>query len=336
MKHLSYILFRLPEKGKNVRLMISVMTFYMVFLQGMTPLQADPTMDKKAPLVIAHRGASGYVPEHTLEAFRLAAEQGADVLEPDLVMTRDGVLIVRHDIYLSSSTDIADRSDYADRKRTIDGHTDWFVFDFTLAEIKTLKARQVRSGRDTSHDGKYDVITFDEFLDFVEARKNTGKVFSIAPEIKYPSRQEALGLPVSETLYRSLERARGAAIPVYLQSFDLPYLRDFPLIEGVHKIALLEHRPTHFTYADIAAFSDGFGVYKKLIYAEEGTVSADLQAMRDSGNMIILWTFRDDDVALPFTSIESELRYYYRLNVDAVFTDFPDTALRVRKEDFGE
>ena len=114
------------------------------------------------PLVIAHRGASGYLPEHTLAAYELAIEQGADVIEPDLVFTRDGVLVARHDRYLSTTTDVADRPEFSSRRRMEGLRRDWFVDDFTLAELKMLRARQSFEGRGTEADGLHEIPTLQE------------------------------------------------------------------------------------------------------------------------------------------------------------------------------
>jgi len=124
------------------------------------------TLSGEPPLIIAHRGASGVLPEHTIAAYQRAIEMGANYIEPDLVITKDGHLVARHDRYLSGSTNISDKPEFADRKRTDPTHKgeDWFIEDFTLAEIKTLKARQPRVGRPKDYDGKYEIPTFEEVV----------------------------------------------------------------------------------------------------------------------------------------------------------------------------
>ena len=117
------------------------------------------------PIVIAHRGASGYLPEHTLEGYTLAIDLGADFIEPDLVLSKDGVLVARHDIYLSTTTDIQSHAEFASRKRKIGNREDWFTEDFTLAELKTLRARQAFTGRSRQYDGKFRIPTFQEVID---------------------------------------------------------------------------------------------------------------------------------------------------------------------------
>jgi glycerophosphoryl diester phosphodiesterase len=149
----------------------------------------------RPPIVIAHRGASAYRPEHTLAAYELAIEQGADFIEPDLVPTRDGVLVARHENALSGTTDIAERADFADRRttKTIDGEpvTDWFTEDFLLAELKTLRAREripaIRPGN-TAFDGRFEIPTLDEIIDLVRrVELGTGRQVGLYPEIKHPT-----------------------------------------------------------------------------------------------------------------------------------------------------
>lgn len=197
--------------------------------------QAAPTLSGQKPLVIAHRGASGYLPEHTIEGYKLAIQQGADFIEPDLVSTKDGVLIVRHEPMLSGTTDIADRPEFANRKTTrkVDGvdTTDWFANDFTAAEIKTLKAKQAFADRDQSHNGKYLIPTFQEVIDLAKAESaRTGRTIGIYPETKHPTYHAALGLAFEDKLLDMLKAAgwTDKTAPVFIQSFEtanLKYLR---------------------------------------------------------------------------------------------------------------
>jgi glycerophosphoryl diester phosphodiesterase len=157
-----------------------------------------------APLVIAHRGASGARPEHTEAAYALALEQGADVLEPDLQMSADGQLIVRHDPYLSTSTDVANRPEFADRMSERNGQLDWWVMDFTAAELRTLTARQVFDDRDPSFNDQYPVLTFEDFLDFVSEQEILcGCTIPIEPEVKLPGLYADAGLDPAAGPYRS-------------------------------------------------------------------------------------------------------------------------------------
>ncbi len=184
------------------------------------------------PLVIAHRGASGYLPEHTLEAYALAIELGADYVEPDLVATRDGVLIARHEPNLIATTDVAQRPEFASRRRTavIDGVTEegFFASDFTLAEIRTLRAIQPFSERDQSFNGRFRIPTFAEILDLVRRKSaEQGRAIGVYPETKHPTYHRDLGLPLEDRMLDELTRAgmnhRGA--PVFIQSFEVSNLR---------------------------------------------------------------------------------------------------------------
>ena len=153
-------------------------------------LTASAAAAQPAPLVIAHRGASGHRPEHTMEAYRLAIEMGADFIEPDLVSTKDGVLIARHENEISSTTDVADR--FPDRKRTktVDSQaiTGWFSEDFTLAEIKTLRARERLPFRSHAYDGQFEIPTFDEILDLAQRMGEArGRAVGVYPETKHPT-----------------------------------------------------------------------------------------------------------------------------------------------------
>src|SRR3954454_2385530 len=190
------------------------------------------------PTVIAHRGASGHRPEHTLAAYELAAAMGADYLEPDLVITADGVLVARHEPEISGTTDVADHPEFAGRRTTkqLDGQavTGWFSEDFTLAELKTLRAREripALRPDNTTYDGAFEVPTFAEVLDLAA---RTGK--GVYPETKHPEFFRAQGLALEEPLADAL---RGVGVPTFVQSFSADSLRrmrelvDAPLVQLV-------------------------------------------------------------------------------------------------------
>ena len=211
------------------------------------------------PLVIAHRGASGYRPEHTLASYRLAIALGADYVEPDLVSTRDGVLVARHENEISRTTDVAGRREFADRMTTkvVDGRemTGWFTEDFTLAEIKTLRAVERLPDlrpRNTRYDGRYEVPTFDEILALVEEESvRLGRSVGVYPETKHPSYFAELGLALETPLLADLGRhgLDGPSSPVFIQSFEsgnLQWLRPrtpLPLVQLVS--ATGSRRPGH-------------------------------------------------------------------------------------------
>jgi len=294
--------------------LLSTALFAILALQPQAVFaQSAPTSGQKA-LVIAHRGASGYLPEHTIEGYKLAIEQGADFIEPDLVSTKDGVLVVRHEPMLSGTTDVADRPEFASRKTTrkVDGidTSDWFANDFTLAEIKTLKAKQAFADRDQSHNGKYAVPTFQEVIDLAKAESTrTGRTIGIYPETKHPTYHAALGLAFEDKLLDMLKAAGWTekTSPVFIQSFEtanLKYLRrktQLRLVQlvdgdGVDKDGKVTleapfDRPYDFavlgdkrTFQDmlsaeglkeIATYADGVGPWKPYLIGAKQTIGAD-------------------------------------------------------------
>lgn len=202
-------------------------------------------------LIIAHRGASALVPEHTLEAYAIAARLGADYIEPDLVMTRDGALIARHDNVLNLTTDVASHPEFAARRttRSVDGEVveGWFSEDFTLAEIKTLRSieriPELRP-RNTMFDGRFAIPTFDEILDLAKMlSEESGRTIGVYPETKHPTHFAAAGLPMEKPLLESLQRhgMETAGAPVFIQSFEIGNLKalatmtDLPLIQLLWK-----------------------------------------------------------------------------------------------------
>ena len=225
----------------------------------------------RTPIVIGHRGASGHRPEHTLAAYRLAIEMGADYIEPDLVSTKDGVLVARHENEISGTTDVAAHPRFAGRRttKTVDGVavTGWFTEDFTLAELKTLRAKerlpQIRPGN-AVYDGRYQVPTLQQVIDLAEAEsRRRHRVIGIYPETKHPTYFQSIGLPLEEPLVRSLRR-NGMAhrrSPAIIQSFETANLHKLNGMIDVKLVQLLDAagRPYDFTitgdsrtYADLA------------------------------------------------------------------------------------
>lgn len=192
------------------------------------------TLNGAPPIVIGHRGASGYLPEHTLAAYQLAITQGADYFEPDVVMTSDGVLIARHEPMLGATTDVSSRPEFAGRRttKTLDGvaTTDWFASDFTLAEIKTLRAVQPRASRDQSFNGLYEIPTLDEVITLAQSQSiATGRSIGIYPEIKHSTFHAGLfGANTFENaLVTKLHGSYGNSptAPVFIQSFEVANLQ---------------------------------------------------------------------------------------------------------------
>ncbi len=187
------------------------------------------------PLVIGHRGASGYLPEHTLESYALAIELGADYIEPDLVATKDGVLIARHEPNMIGTTNVSQLPQFAKRERTlvVDGvaETGFFASDFTLAEIKTLRAVQALGERDQGFNGSYSIPTFDEVIHLAKRKgAEEGRTIGVYPETKHPTLHQSLGLPLEDRVLHVLQRHgwNHRSAPVFIQSFEqanLKYLR---------------------------------------------------------------------------------------------------------------
>ena len=204
------------------------------------------TLNGQAPLVIGHRGASGYVPEHTLESYRLAIAMGADVIEPDLVSTKDGILIARHEPMLGGTTNVASIAKFANRKRTsiIDGvsYTDWFSVDFTLAEIKELRAIERVADRNTRFNGAFEIVTFQDVIDLAKKETTrTGRTISVYPETKHPTWHNLEGKPLEAALVSTLNAAGWTTktAPVFVQSFEINNLKQLRGMTGVRLVQLL-------------------------------------------------------------------------------------------------
>lgn len=187
---------------------------------------------KPLPLVIGHRGTSGYLPEHTLESYALAVELGADYIEPDLVATKDGHLIARHEPNIINTTDVIDHPEFASRRRTVvvDGAAEdgFFASDFTLAEIRTLHAKQAFAERPQQFNGKFNIATFEQIIALAKRKsEETGRTIGIYPETKHPTYHQRIGLPLEKRLIDALDKAgwnrRGA--PVFIQSFEQANLK---------------------------------------------------------------------------------------------------------------
>ncbi|MFP5287992.1 MAG: glycerophosphodiester phosphodiesterase [Thermoanaerobaculia bacterium] len=314
----------------------------------------------RSPLIIAHRGASGYRPEHTLAAYELAIEMGADFIEPDLVITKDGVLLARHENEISETTDVAERPDFAERrttKRVSNADvTGWFTEDFTLAEIKTLRAKERLYFRDQSWNGQFEVPTFAEVLDLARRKSvETGRIIGVYPETKHPRYFRSIGLPLEEPLVEALHAAgyQGRNAPVYIQSFatgNLKALRrmtDLPLIQLLEAAGQPRDDPRTYRelaspagLAEIATYADGIGPNKRLIVPERpdrslGPATSLVDDAHRAGLLVHPWTFRNDE---PFLSPdyqgepEREYKHFYDLGVDGVFSDFPDVAMHTRNQ----
>jgi glycerophosphoryl diester phosphodiesterase len=242
------------------------------------------TLNAQAPLVIGHRGASGYVPEHTLEAYRLAIAMGADAIEPDLVSTKDGVLIARHEPMLGGTTNVASFAKFANRKRTaiIDGvtYTDWFSVDFTLAEIKELRAIERVSDRNQTFNGAFEVVTLQEVIDLAKKETaRTGRSIHIYPETKHPTWHNLEGKPLETALVNALNVAGWTrkTDPVFIQSFEIGNLKQLRAMTGVRLVQLLSCYDNDLTTGQCQYFPlDADSAPGDWIYANDRRTYADM------------------------------------------------------------
>ena len=301
------------------------------------------TLDGARPLVIGHRGSAGYLPDHTVEGYRLAIQNGADFIEPDLVATKDGELIARHEPNITGTTDVATRPEFAARKttRTVDGvaETGWFATDFTLAEIKTLRAIQPLPERDQSPNGKYQIPTLREVLDLAKTEGvKAGRVVSVYPETKHPTYHVDANLKLEDRLLAVLGDYGYTKkdSPVIVQSFEvsnLQYLRsktqirlvqlidgdDYDFKTGAVTLAPPYDRPydwartgktgtfaTMLTPAGLAAiktYADGIGPWKPYLVPVKGTFDANGKMLDLNGDGAVNYA---DTISQPATSVVAD------------------------------
>lgn len=304
-----------------------------------TLLQAVPDR----PIIIAHRGASGHRPEHTIEAYTLAIEMGADYIEPDLVATKDGVLVARHENDIGGTTNVAER--FPDRKTTkvIDGRsiTGWFTEDFTLAELKTLRVNERLPFRSHDYDGRFSVPTFDEVLDLADAKgRERGRPVGVYPETKHPTFFRGIGLPLESRIVEALARhgRNTRASEVFVQSFEASSLRTLKQLTPVRLIQLLDQNAdvSAATLKEIASYATGIGVNTRLILPANtdgtiGTPTSLVDEAHRAGLLVHAWTLRSEPVFLSSTYGGDPRREYQRLaglGVDGIFGDFPDVGVQ--------
>jgi glycerophosphoryl diester phosphodiesterase len=328
---------------------------------------------RRLPLVIGHRGASGYRPEHTLASYRLAIGMGADFIEPDLVSTRDHVLVARHENEISGTTDVADHPEFADRKatKTIDGValTGWFTEDFTLAELRTLRAKEripLLRPDNTAFDGLFQVPTFQEVIDLAK-----GAGVGIYPETKHPTYFDSIGLSLEEPLLAALgaNGYQGPKAKVFIQSFEVGNLKELRRRSRLPLVQLLSDVGAPYdlvaagdprTYADlstpeglaeIATYADGIGPSKNQIVPRDpaGSLLEPTSLVADAhraGLLVHPYTFRNENNFLPANfrqgdpdspvylratgDAPAEYDRFFGLGVDGLFADNPDTAVAAR------
>jgi glycerophosphoryl diester phosphodiesterase len=360
----------------------------------------SPTLDGHPALVIAHRGASGYLPENTLEAYQRAIDLGADAIEPDLISTKDGVLIASHYPNLAISTDVASRPEFASRKREnwpVDGElqSGWFAHDFTLAEIKTLGVVATDPERPQQYNGKFKIPTLQEVIDLARTEsERLGRSIAIYPESKNSTYHRDLAVPLEDNLISAIRSAGwdSKTAPVFVQSFEPGSLKEMRA-KGlkVRMVQLIDadgydfktggltyappfHRPydweksgdqrlfsdmvTPAGLAEIKTYADGIGAWKPYIVPVKGQLDdagnlIDINGdgkfdMRDAttetptsliddahrlGLFVHAFTFRNESRYLARSYLgdpHAEYLQFFRLGVDGVFSEFPDTAIAAR------
>lgn len=357
-------------------LTIAVAAITLTGLVATTPAAASGRSDDKPSrskaVVIAHRGASGYRPEHTIGAYQLAIKQCTDYIEPDLVVTKDGVLVDRHEPEIGSTTDVASHPEYADRRTTklLDGNpvTGWFAEDFTLAELRTLRAverlPQLRPDN-TAYDGKWRVPTFAEVLKLAtSSRTCSGKRVGIIPEIKHSTYFRQQGFDMERKVVSLLRKYKltSHSDPVVVQSFEVSNLQRLSRMTKVKLVQLVDCQGGPYdlvsqgrdvTYADmstaaglraISRYADQAGFCKDVMIPRnpDGTLAAPTPVIRDAhraGLTVVGWTFRRENNFLPaeFRSstdpaepgdLVGEIRTFLRAGMDQFFTDNPDLGVK--------
>jgi glycerophosphoryl diester phosphodiesterase len=324
------------------------------------------------PLVIAHRGASGYRPEHTLAAYELGARMGADYIEPDLVITKDGVLVARHENEISQTTDVAEHAEFADRRRTKTIEpgltlTGWFTEDFTLAELKTLRAKEripATRQENTIYNGRYQVPTLQEVIDLARRlSRELDREIGIYPETKHPTYFQDIGLPLERPLVATLRRngLDARRDKVFVQSFETGNLRelddriDAPLVQllGAPGQTIVGDGRTYAELAtdaglrEISRYADGVGPSKDYIVPRDGAGNSQpptdfVQRAHRAGLLVHPYTFRNENQFLPlelrsgpvpsdYGDAFTEYEQFYELGVDGLFSDNPDTAVEARR-----
>lgn len=293
--------------------------------------------------VAGHRGASAFRPEHTLASYQRAIDDGADIVEPDLVITRDGILIARHENEISGTSNVADKPEFALRKVTkqIDGIpiTGWFTEDFTLAEIKTLRAKErIPANRpvNATFDDQFEIPTLQELIDLVKQQANVkSRVIGIYPETKHSTYFKAIGLPLERRLVDQLNAAgyRGKGAAVYIQSFEPASLKEIRGMTDMRIVQLIDNplntpapngtprnAPYDFiaagskrTYADmitpiglkeIATYADVVSPYKEVLIPrtasnELGMPTSVIADAHAAGLKVHAFTFRPENPFLP-------------------------------------
>lgn len=329
-------------------------------------LAVGPATPLSAPVVVGHRGAPAYRPEHTTASYELAIDLGAELIEPDVVVTKDGALIVRHEDELSKSTDIADRPEFADRRTTkvfgerqVEG---WFAQDLTLAEVRTLRAIERMPDLrplNTTYDGRFGIMTLAEVVELARSRSIPGREIRVLAELKHPGWWTDHGLPMAELVAAELRRIDATASDgtVIVQSFDADTLRELRADlgdEGPTMLQLFDSTPefdamtTPAGLREISTYAQGIAPCRHALLLRDVDQSltgvSDLVVRaHDAGLQVIPWTLRPENAFLPVQLRQgarsagmgdacTEARLLLEMGVDGLITDSPEVAVRARAE----
>jgi len=325
-------------------------------------LALRPATRPAQPVVIGHRGAPAYRPEHTAASYELAIDLGAELIEPDVVVSRDGILVVRHESELSLSTDIAGRAEFADRRTTkeVDGElsTGWFAEDFTLAELRTLRAvERMPELRplNTAYDGRFGILTLGEVISLARTRSTDDRPIRVLAELKHAGWSTQHGLPMAELVAAELRRldATDAHGPVMVQSFEPTVLRDVRTLLGedgpqmvqlVHDNAEGDRMVSRAGLREISTYAQAIGPSRERLLGATGSEPSTLvdEAHR-AALSVFCWTLRAENAFLPdhlrvgdaphgLGDVLAEARQLLALGVDGLITDSPDHAVRAVAE----
>jgi glycerophosphoryl diester phosphodiesterase len=328
-------------------------------------LDDSPATGSSHPVIVGHRGAPAYRPEHTAASYELAIEMGAEFIEPDVVVSRDGVLVVRHENELSRSTDVASHPEFAGRRTTkeVDGHefTGWFAEDFTLAELRSLRAvERMPELRplNTTYDGRFGILTLAEVVALARRRSTADREIRVLAELKHPTWSAEQGLPMAELVAAELRRlqATGPDGTVVVQTFDAAALRSLRArmgYAGPTMFQLVDAGPrydrmvTPAGLREISTYAQGIAPsHHQLILRDADdamTGVSDLVARAHGAGLVVVpWTVRAENVFLPrhlrrgtdpagLGDAAAEVGLLLGLGVDGVITDYPDVAARARR-----
>jgi glycerophosphoryl diester phosphodiesterase len=339
---------------------------------GLAPAASASTSGCDVPPVIGHRGAPGYRPEHTLASYELGARMGADYVEADLVSTKDGVLVARHENDISRTTDVADHREFRSRRttKTIDGvrTTGWFTEDFTLAELKTLRAGErlpaIRPGN-RKYNGRFEVPTLQEIIDLTKRLSGElGRDVGLYLETKHPTYFRSIGTPLESALIDALRRngLDRADSTVFLESFEPGSLRTLHAAVGDRLVQLLAEprdRPADYVAAGrpgtyrsmataaglrtVATYANAVGPSKDYVIPPGGRPTAFVRNAHLAGLAVHPYTFRDENQFLPpqlrrgggpnaHGDAVAEYHLFFAAGIDGVFSDYPDAAVEARAE----